>query len=302
MPIPFTCPHCGRQTVVADQYAGQSGPCAGCGKTITVPLAGAPPFTPPVKRSNSLPVVLAIVAAALVGMLMCSGILVALLLPAVQAAREAARRSLCVNNLKQIALATHNYHDTYRCFPPAYIPDANGKPMHSWRVLLLPYLERQDLYEMYDFDEPWNGPNNAILANMMPEVFNCPSSHRGDAGSETCYAMIVGPGTISDGPTAHSFGDIADGSSNTIMVVEVAGSGINWMEPRDLDAQKISYQINNPAETEGIKSKHPGGANVAICDGSIRFLNDQVDKEVVKQMTTIAGGEQIPDSSDSFDF
>src|SRR6476469_182788 len=83
------------------------------------------------------------------------GVLVALLLPAVQAAREAARRMQCSNHLKQIGLALQNYHDTFGSLPPAYLADSQGKPIHSWRVLILPFLENTTLYDRYSFDEPW---------------------------------------------------------------------------------------------------------------------------------------------------
>jgi len=170
MPIDFACPHCGRQTSVADQYAGQTGPCAGCGQSITIPMpGGAPikhmPVTPPAGGGGAGPAVAAIAVAVILGVFVCGGILVALLLPAVQSAREAARRAQCSNNLKQIALAFHNYHDTYRTFPPAYIPDEDGNPKHSWRVLILPFLEQRALYEQYNFDEPWDSPNNRIVGN-----------------------------------------------------------------------------------------------------------------------------------------
>jgi prepilin-type processing-associated H-X9-DG protein len=290
MPIPFTCPHCGRQTTVADQYAGQTGPCAGCGKPITVPSAAPPPsFAPPPKQAAGAVVVVVTVVGIFMGLLTCGGILIALLLPAVQAAREAARRAQCCNNLKQIGLAMHNYHDTYGSFPPAYIADADGKPMHSWRVLILPFIEQSPLYDQYDFNEPWDGPNNILLADLIPSVYAC-SSHP-LAGSDTCYAMIVGPGTISDGPSATRLQDMIDGTSNTLMIVEAAGSGINWMEPRDLDAGTISFQVNDPAETAGIKSDHPGGANVAICDGSVRFVSEQTPVEMIESMSTIGGQE-----------
>jgi hypothetical protein len=102
--------------------------------------------------------------------------LIALLLPAVQQAREAARRTQCKNNMKAIALAMHNYHDTYGSFPPAYIPDENGKPMHSWRVLILPMLDQQFLYSQYDFDQPWDSPANRSVMDRMPAIYGCPSS------------------------------------------------------------------------------------------------------------------------------
>ncbi len=102
--------------------------------------------------------------------------------------------------------------------------------------------------------------------------------------------MIVGPGTISDGPTSSKMQDIKDGASNTIMFVEVSGDGINWMEPRDLDAKAISYMIDD-GTGQGIQSDHPGGAGAAMCDGSVRFLDGSTDPETLRSMSTIAGGE-----------
>jgi prepilin-type processing-associated H-X9-DG protein len=292
MPIPFTCPHCGLQTNVADEYAGQSGPCARCGQTITVPPAGgAVSYAPAPKRSGG-PAVLVIVILAVLGIaVVCGGVLVALMLPAVQAAREAARRAQCTNNMKQIALAMHNYHDTYNCFPPAYLADENGKPMHSWRVLLLPFLEQQALYEQYNFDEPWDSPANQRIAATVLDVYRCPSDPNPIA-PQTCYVMIVGPETVSDGTKATSIREITDGTSNTILFIEATGSGIGWTEPRDLDATTITFQVNEPLGGE-IESPHPGGANCAFCDGSVRFLSDFVDPEELRAMSTIAGGEAV---------
>ena len=290
MPIQFTCPHCGVQTNVSDQYAGHTGPCASCGKPITVPaLPGLRGHAPPPRRSSGIPIVVVIVIVLSV-LLVCGGVLAALLLPAVQAAREAARRAQCSNNLKQLGLAMHNYHDAYKSFPPAYIADENGTPMHSWRVLLLPYLEQSMLYEMYDFDEPWDGPNNSALAPLIARAYQCASDP--NPGTETNYVMIVGPGTLSDGTGTNGFRDITDGSSNTIMLVEVTGSGINWMEPRDLNADEITFEINDPLGP-GISSNHPGVANVLLCDGSVHSMYEGTDPETIKAMTTIAGGEPV---------
>ena len=93
-------------------------------------------------------------------------------------AGEATRRARCVNNLKQIGLAMYNYHDQYGCFPPAYTADEHGRPLHSWRVLLLPYLECEDLYDQLRLNEPWNSPyNQQVLKDSdVPSVFRCPSA------------------------------------------------------------------------------------------------------------------------------
>ena len=240
MPIHFTCPHCGITTDVSDEYAGQSGPCTRCGKTISIPR---PDGLQPLSLADVSPK--SGMRTRLHRRRRCGGagvigILVALLLPATEAAREAARRVSCTNNLKQIALAIHNYATANKCFPPAFIADKDGKPMHSWRVLLLPYLGEEELYRQYRFDEPWDSPHNQVLAAQMPRVYHCPSDPKTDS-TETSYAMLVGPHAISDGPTGRGFGDIKDGFSYTIMVVEAAGVGINWLEPQDIDAETVRF-------------------------------------------------------------
>ena len=293
MPISFTCPHCGLQTNVSDEYAGRSGPCAGCGKAVTVPPRSQPvPYAPP-KSSSAGPIVLIVVLVLLLlSVLACGGLFfVWIPVTTMPPAREAARRMQCNNNLKQIGLAMHNYHDAHGCFPPAYIPDENGQPMHSWRVLVLPYLEQKPLYDQYNFDEPWDSPQNLALANLVPPVFQCPSDTL-VGPSETSYLMIVGPGTVSDGPTASKIREITDGTSNTILVVEGAGCGVPWLEPRDLDAEQLSYLVNDPVD-RGIVSEHPEGANLLFCDGSVTFVDAAVEPEEVQAMSTISGGEEV---------
>jgi prepilin-type processing-associated H-X9-DG protein len=295
MLISFTCPHCGKTTNVAEQYAGQSGPCASCGKTITIPSLNAPgadSYRPSGGSTKMTCLIVGLVSGVVAVFFI--GIMVALLLPAVQAAREAARRMTCTNDLKQIALAMHNYHQVYHCFPPAYIPDKNGKPMHSWRVLLLPYMEEDSLYKEYRFDEPWDGPHNKMLLHRMPKAYQCPTL--GNEGTMTSYAMIVGPHAVSGGPKSCSLKDIKDGVSNTLLVVEAANAGINWMEPRDLDAEKMTYRVICGGDSSKgkyeISSPHTGTANVAFCDGSVRSLASSTDPKVVKAMATIDGGEK----------
>ena len=101
--------------------------------------------------------------------------LIAIMLPSV-GSRPAPKRGRCANNLKAIGVAMHDYHDVYGCCPPAYTTDKNGRPMHSWRVLLLPFLGREDLYEKYDLNEPWDSPKNIDVFRHMPDVFSCPAS------------------------------------------------------------------------------------------------------------------------------
>jgi prepilin-type processing-associated H-X9-DG protein len=298
MPIQFTCPHCGVQTNVSDEYAGSSGPCTQCGKTITVPPLGAqPPYAAPARSSSKtwLIILVAAVPALLIVGVAVIGILIALLLPAVQAAREAARRTQCANNLHQISIALMSYEAAYGCFPPAYIADESGKPMHSWRVLILPFMEQEFLYEQYDFDQPWDSPNNCMVTDTMLPIYQCASAAPNDPW-ETNYVMIVGPETIASENSAVKMADVPDGLSNTIMLIETADSGIQWAEPRDLNFDELNLQIND-GSGEGIRSHHPGGVNAAFCDGSVHFLQEGVDAETLRRLIDRKDGMPVDPGS-----
>ena len=294
MSIHFVCPHCGAAKDVAEQYAGQTGPCANCGKPIAIPhLSNGAAAAAPRSR-NTTAIVLVVVAAVAGAAILGVVLLAALLLPAVSSARDAARRAQCSNNLKQIALAMMNYETANGCFPPAYLPDNRGKPMVSWRVLLLPYMERQDIYDRYHFNEPWDSPNNRAVTDMALDLYHCPSQPA-DGKAQTSYVMVVGTHSISKGEEACKIADITDGLSNTILIVEVADSGIAWAEPRDLQFNQIDYKINNEQRKgKGISSHHARGANAAFCDGSVRFLKDSTNPQLVKAMLTIDGAEIVP--------
>ncbi|ODU02326.1 MAG: hypothetical protein ABS79_00625 [Planctomycetes bacterium SCN 63-9] len=176
--------------------------------------------------------------------------------------RGAAAQTYCVNNLKQILLALHSYRDAHGAFPPASIADKDGKPMHSWRVLILPFLESSEaktLYSAYNFAEPWDGPNNRKLAGMPPEVFGCPVDP--DRRRTTSYLAVTGEGAaLSAGRSVRS-AKLNDGADKIPAIVEVRGTGIPWTEPRDTP----------PAEGR-IGGNHPGGANTAFADGSVRLI------------------------------
>jgi len=264
--------------------------CSGCGRTIDIPSAsGAPQVDSPRKsRSRKTFVVLAV---CLVACLLCCGGLTALLIPTVASSREAARRTACASNMHQIGMAMMTYEAMHGKFPPAYTIDRNGKPLHSWRVLLLPYLEEMALYNEFELDEPWDSPHNLALARSMPPVYACPGSTDGE-GNQTSYAMIVGQDAISDGPNGRRPKDITDGLSSTIMLVEAAGRGFDWTEPVDLDADGISYAINDGSGT-GISGNHAEAVNILFCDGSVRALPEDTDPGIIKAMATVAGGESV---------
>ena len=219
------------------------------------------------------------------------------LLSEIRKARDLGRKPQCKTHLKQLGLALHNYHDEYGCFPPAFVADELGRPMHSWRVLLLPYLDQAPLYNQYRFDEPWDGPNNRRLADRMEEFFSCPVTPAMRDPSEPCftsYVAVVGPETAWPGTNSVSIKDIKDGMANTLLLVEVANSGIQWMEPRDLHVLQMAPSINSKAG-QGISSRHPGGVYVLLADGAVRFEEESLSPQTIRALLTIDGGEKVVD-------
>lgn len=292
MAIPYRCPHCGAEGVADDQYAGQAGPCASCGQTLAIPAGSAAsgPLPPRGSSGSGIGTIVMVVAGVAVAGVCGIGILIALLLPAVSSSRDAARRMQCSNNMKQIALAMLNYESTNGTFPPAYTVDENGLPMHSWRVLILPYLEQRHLYEQIALDEPWDSPANRQFHDVMIDIYGCPASV--DEASDTNYMVLVGDETLfpPDGKSLAA-GDVRDGMSNTILVVEVANTGVHWMEPTDLQFDNMAFAPNSGRDEPA--SEHRGLVNVALADGSVHAIHDDVNPQSLKAMSTASGGEQV---------
>ena len=211
---------------------------------------------------------------------------VAVVTPAVIAAREAARRAQDANNMKQIMLALHNYHDVYGHFPPPVVVGPDGKTPHSWRLAILPFIEGKPLYDQYKLDEPWDSENNKRVLEQMPPSLRDPAA---DAGSkETSYFALVGPTTAfgeREGKGTQ-FPAITDGMSNTIAIVEAKRS-VPWTKPEDID-----YDPAKPLPKLG--GWHAGGYFAGFCDGSVRFLAETLDQQTLRAMITKAGGELVP--------
>jgi hypothetical protein len=225
------------------------------------------------------------------------------LLPAVEAAREANRYFACPNHMKRISLALHNYRQVNGCFPPAFVADKDGRPMHSWRVLILPYLDHKDLYKQYKFDESWDGPNNKKLLASRPSAYVCPDDENAVAQDVTLtsYAAVVGaiaawPGEKPGKPT----GDL----SQTIMLVEIANAGVKWTEPRDLSLDALqtlspktsvvtAFSRHGCSHTFFCDYESCAGVNVAMTDGSVRFLGcGCLASEVLRNILRIGGCTQ----------
>jgi hypothetical protein len=212
-----------------------------------------------------------------------SGVLVALLLPAVQAAREASRRMQASNNLKQIGLALHNHHDKHGKFPAQAISDTSGKPLLSWRVAILPFLHSQGLYDQFKLNEPWDSPNNKKLIPLMPQHYLRPGQNPSEG--KTPYVMPTGKGTVNEQPGGMAIRDIRDGTSNTIMCMEANNDrAVIWTKPDDLE-------INPQQPLAGLADARPGGFLVLLADASVQFISQTIDLQVLRALFSPNGAE-----------
>lgn len=205
------------------------------------------------------------------------------MLPAIQAGRTAARATQGRNNMKQIALAMFNFHDVYGRFPNAIGKGPNGEEWLSWRVHLLPFLGHVELYEQFALEEPWDSPTNLPLVSKMPNVYRSPQVSV--SGGKTVYQVPVGPGAIFEGSVGRSMRDITDGTSNTILLVEVEmPRAVEWTRPMD-----YSFTVSDPLE--GLLAAREAGYQVAYADGSTQTIAPSTSPESANAMFTRAGGE-----------
>jgi len=235
--------------------------------------------------------------------LSCLGLFVAptligLLLPSVQTAREAARRSACSNNGKQLALGILNYESVGRIIPAAIV-DKDGVPLLSWRVAILPFLEETELFEQFHLDEPWDSEHNIALIEKMPPVYACPSTAL-DQG-RTTYLALTGDGSALGGPyrTVKSgkmivagvpIQSMTDGMSKTLVIIEVAPQdAVPWTRPEEVAvaAEEIDSLLERP-------TAHATGLRLTVfADGHTGFAPHDVDAAMLKACCTRRGGESI---------
>jgi hypothetical protein len=211
-------------------------------------------------------------------------------MPAVEAARTAARRTQSTNNLKQLGIAFHNYHDMYKRLPAAsstrYYDKATqawreSEHPHSWRVAILPFLEQQALYDQYKFDEPWNSEANLKVMEQMPPFYRDPSDTGGKHNAS--YFALTGPETLFPADKEVKLEQVTDGLSFTLLFVE-AKRDIPWTKPEDIPYAK-------EAAVPELGGHYPGRVIAAFADGSVRTLEYPGNLDELRKMITPAGGE-----------
>lgn len=211
---------------------------------------------------------------------------VGLLVPAIQSSRSTGGQEQSLNNMKQIGLALLNYEAAQGRFPPAYRASKNGKPLLSWRVLILPFFDEDALYRQFHLDEPWDSEHNKKLISKMPAVYKCPTSSVSGQG-KTNYLTVRGKNTIFSGPNGTRIAEVTDGTSNTIMTVEVSDTrAVIWTKPDDFE-----YDEQDPLI--GLGGVQGGTFIVGFADGAVELLPSSITPQVLKSLFTRSTGESV---------
>jgi len=203
-------------------------------------------------------------------------------MPIVRLNQALARAPHPAKNLHEIVLAMHHYQDEYGVFPPAVVTDVNGKPLYSGRVLLLPFLGEQSLYDQFDKNRAWDSPENLPRSEKAPTIFQNPLSTGSTDPGQTDFLFVTGRSTVFEPGKAITATNITDDPPNTMTVVEVKMSGVNWAEPTDLD---LSRPVALPAGSDF------RGNQAAFADGSVRLVPRSVTPGQIRAMSTRNGGE-----------
>ncbi|MEM7478113.1 MAG: DUF1559 domain-containing protein [Planctomycetota bacterium] len=218
---------------------------------------------------------------AVVGLL-CAGVMAILLFPAVSAARSAAQRVQSQNNLKQIALAFYSYEEAYGNFPPAYTVDGEGNKLHSWRTIILPYIEQEALFQNIDLTKPWDDPVNLPFTTVDIPTYMSAAVELGPG--QTSYVAVVDPSGVFSGEATTELRDIGDGTSNTLAVVEVGSAqAVSWMSPSDMDLQTFT--------SGNLETPHLGVFNAAMCDGSVQPISESLGPQDRAALVSKDGSE-----------
>jgi hypothetical protein len=200
----------------------------------------------------------------------------------------------CRRKLSALGVAMQNYYDVYHTYPPSYTTDENGRPMHSWRALLLPYIDvgLREQQMKYNYEEPWNSPYNQQFRDKMPSAFCCPLTPEQIRKSIPSYAMITGQNTVGEGQNKILR------YRTTILLIEIKNANFNWLEPVDIQLDQLQYAYKkNKNMPNLIGSYHDNSTRsfiVLACDGAVHFLSYKTTSiEVIKAMATIDGARTV---------
>jgi prepilin-type processing-associated H-X9-DG protein len=201
----------------------------------------------------------------------------------------ASARARSSNNLKQIGLAMHNYHDMNGVFPAAAIVNKKGKPLLSWRVAILPYIEQENLYKQFKLDEPWDSEHNKKLAEMVVKTYVLPYNDSDPKKLHyTNYRLFVGNGAVFDTVQGCKITDIRDGTSNTLMVFEGAES-TPWTKP-----DEIEFDPKKPM-AKHLRFQDNSVCNILMCDGSVRAVSSKLSEDILRLLIQKDDGMPIPE-------
>ncbi|MCO8123818.1 DUF1559 domain-containing protein [Stieleria sp. TO1_6] len=300
MPYLFTCPHCQAKTRVEDRYSGTSGECFSCGSPIDLPKFAARPAanTTATKGKRSI------------GVFIAAGIVLTLLLCLVFAVirfggsgvarlAEARLQSASIKNLELIAAALNAYAADHGKYPPAILRDSQGRALHSWRVLILPYLGQQETYDLFDLSKPWDHELNLQASYMMPDVYAHPADVN-QMGGQSGYYLITGPGTLFPPTGPLSPNTISDNPSQTILVIAgmppINNTIGGWAKPIDLDFSRMNGVINGTAGIEA-GGHLKNGATMATVDGRGHYLSNDLPPTTFNALVTPNGNEPLADDT-----
>ncbi|MBA2116989.1 hypothetical protein HOV93_41830 [Planctomycetes bacterium FF15] len=301
---------------VLDRFAGQTGPCAVCAKTITIPGSVSPAADQNHARGNTKRssddnsgVALGTLIGILGGSVACFSVifltLVLIFQVAIPAANQMRTDSLnraSLNRIERITQALNAYHDLHGSYPPAYFTDDKGKPSHSWRVMILPQLDRNDLYEQYNFDEPWTSPANITVTTQMPDVYRSETDNSAQAIS-TNFAAVVGKRTMFPHAKSTTRSQAIDDPSTVLLIVELHGLGFDWTDPTenyDLDSPQGTMIIDNNRQSSTSNGSMLTG-NMGVMNEDTYHADEATSVTLLQSMATRSGSEDIGYEMDMLD-
>jgi len=202
----------------------------------------------------------------------------------------AARRMQSQNNLKQLGIAVHLYHDEHDTFPPGMLAGKQGEALHGWQTLILPFFEQPILYERIDKEKPWNDlTNEEQFAHQIRSFLNPGVKRFGQSAGEPRSHYAANQHVIG-GTRSLTFADFTDGTANTLLIGEAAGNFKPWGHPRNWRDPMIGLNTS----PDGFGGPWPGGGTqFALADGSVKYLRDDIDPRVLRALATPAAGDEI---------